>query len=450
MKKHIIFAVAVLLLAGAGLYAQSFQEGFFLDNYRLNYRYNPAIANDGDFLSVGQWSNQTLNNVGASNFLYPREEGLVTALHSSVSVNDFLGSLPEKLAAGGNINFNLFSYGFARGDNYHTIEANVRSLYSATMPKGLFEIVKLGNGEGGYDLSGIGMSGNAYAELAYGYSRKLSDIVSIGVRAKLLLGVDAIDYKVSKFDLEFGQDDITANFQADMDLTSRWSKVHPDEDGYYKLDLFSLSSKDRWRLPSGAGLALDFGIIVKPFDGFTFSASLLDVGGIIWYYGNAGQSQGTAVFSGVKDLSFESLKEGDFSAVIDDVKNEFLAPVMLKAGPRTKFSLVPVNANMVVKYDLPFYKALSLGLTGNYLNWSGGSYYEGRFAAAWNGKLLGITADIGTGKLGMVYGAALNAAVGHFRLTAGFSNGFGGTIPYRSIPLKANARVLTLGLTYAL
>lgn len=395
MKQHIISALAVMLLASAGLSAQSFHQGFFLDSYRLNYRYNPAVSNDGNFLSVGQWSDQSINNVGAANFLYPREVGLVTAFHSSVSAKDFLGGLPDKLALGGNINFNLVSYGFAKGDNYHTIEANVRSVYGISLPKGIFAIVKLGNSDGSYDLSGIGLSGNAYAEIAYGYSRKLSDIVSIGARAKLLVGVEAIDYNVSKFGLDFTTDDITANLEADLDLTSRWSKILPDEDGYYKLDLSSLSAKDRWRLPSGAGLAFDLGIVVKPFDGLTLSASVLDLGGILWYYGNAVKS-------------------------------------------RTKFSFVPLNANLAVKYVLSFYKALSFGLTGNYFNWRGQPYYEGRFAAAWNGKFLGVTADIGRGSLGTVYGVALNAAVARFRITAGFSNGFGGTIPYTSTPLKAN------------
>ena len=451
MKQHIISALAVMLLASAGLSAQSFHQGFFLDGYRLNYRYNPAVSNDGNFLSVGQWSDQSINNVGAANFLYPREVGLVTAFHSSVSAKDFLGGLPDKLALGGNINFNLVSYGFAKGDNYHTIEANVRSVYGISLPKGIFAIVKLGNSDGSYDLSGIGLSGNAYAEIAYGYSRKLSDIVSIGARAKLLVGVEAIDYNVSKFGLDFTTDDITANLEADLDLTSRWSKILPDEDGYYKLDLSSLSAKDRWRLPPGAGLAFDFGIVVKPFDGLTLSASVLDLGGILWYYGNAGKSKGTAVFSGVKDLSFDNLKKGDFSADLAAIEDEFIGPVMVQAvKSRTKFSFVPLNANLAVKYDLPFYKALSFGLTGNYFNWRGQPYYEGRFAAAWNGKFLGVTADIGRGSLGTVYGVALNAAVARFRITAGFSNGFGGTIPYTSIPLKANNKILTLGITYDL
>lgn len=47
-------------------------------------------------------------------------------------------------------------------------------------------------------------------------------------------------------------------------------------------------------------------------------------------------------------------------------------------------------------------------------------------------------------------GMAANLAVKQFRLTAGYSDGFGGTVPYTSTPLKPNNRVFTLGLTYDL
>lgn len=77
------------------------------------------------------------------------------------------------------------------------------------------------------------------------------------------------------------------------------------------------------------------------------------------------------------------------------------------------------------------------------------SYKEFRAGAAWNpsGKL-GVTANIGTGDFGLVYGAALTAGIQKFHLNVGVQNGFGGTVPYTSMPLKANNKCITLGLTY--
>ena len=130
MRKY-FSALAALVLAASTLGAQSFQQALFLDGYRLGYRYNPAIQNESGFIGVGQWENQTRNNFGAASFLYPRDGELVTALHSSVPAETFLGSLQDDNYVVGNINFNLVSYGWRKDASYHTIEANIRAMYSA-------------------------------------------------------------------------------------------------------------------------------------------------------------------------------------------------------------------------------------------------------------------------------------------------------------------------------
>jgi len=55
-------------------------------------------------------------------------------------------------------------------------------------------------------------------------------------------------------------------------------------------------------------------------------------------------------------------------------------------------------------------------------------------------RWIDLTANFGTGSV-HVY---------RFRLQAALQNGFGGTIPYRSTPLKANNHTLTFGLTFDL
>ena len=460
MRKY-ISALAALVLAASALGAQSFQQALFLDGYRLGYRYNPALQNESGFIGVGQWEDQTRNNFGAASFLYPRDGELVTALHSSVPAETFLGSLQDDNYLVGNINFNLVSYGWRRDASYHTVEANIRAMYSASVPKEIFAIAKLGTADKNYDLSGMGLAGNAIVELAYGYSHNFSDIVSIGARAKLLVGVEALNYRVSRFDMSFSEELYKADIEADLDLTSRWNKIRSDENGY--LNLLDLSARDRWKLPSGVGLAMDLGVVVTPFEGFTLSASALDLGGMLWYYGNAGKSQGTAEFTGVKNLSMEEIQDDkimdQFSGVLDDL----LGSVRIKeAESRTSLEFVPLNVNLGIKYEMPFYRALALGVTGNYIGFNGlsnllgnklgrngMSYLEVRGALAWNPwNWLGITGGGGYGSYGPVWNAAANVGLGGFRLTVGYSDGFGGTIPYSSTPLEPNFKMVTVGLTY--
>lgn len=449
MKRSVII-LAALVLTAVTVNAQSFQQALFLDGYQLGYRYNPALAGETGFLSVGQWENQSRNNIGAASFLYPRNGEVVTALHESVTADEFLGSLKDDNYLTGDIHYNLFSYGWKGEKAYHTIEAGIRAAYSASVPKEIFSIVKLGTNDKNYDLSGMSVAGNAIVEVAYGYSRKLSDLISVGARAKLLVGVEALRYNVTRFDLTMTEDAYQAQVEADLDLTSRWSKIRTDDEGY--LNLTDLSSKERWKLPSGAGLALDLGVVVTPLEGLTLSASLLDLGGILWYYGNAGKSQGTTTFTGMDSVTMDDLKQGNLKEQFNDELDAFVRSIKLKSVKgRTAFEAVPLHLNLGARYEMPFYRPLSVGMTGTYYVMRGKPYSEVRAVVASNAESrLGASLDFGVGSYGLVWGAALHAAVQQFRLTASVSNGFGGTVPYSSTPLRPNSKVLTLGLTYDL
>jgi hypothetical protein len=452
MKKSLIATFAALLFVLVPVSAQTFQEGFFLDGYTLGFRYNPAISNESGFIGGVQYSNQSRNNFGAASFLYPTEDGgLVTAFHKSIPAQTFLNSLPDDNYVNGAIDFSIFSYGWRRGENYHTVEASVKGIYDVTVPKEIFQIAKLGTKEHVYDLSGFGMGFMAYAELAYGYSRQLSDIVSVGARAKLLVGLEALRYEIDRFDMSFSEDQYTASVGARLDFTNRMGKFKTDEEGY--MSLLSLNAKDKLHWPSGGGLAVDLGVVVTPVEGLTISASALNLGAMIWYYGNAGQSSGAVTFSGFDDLTLDVIKSGKITQELKPLGDEFLSAMqMWNVKKRVCLETVPFTLTAAVKYAMPFYNALSIGATGDFVHWAGGmSYKEFRGCLAWNlCRKLGITGNIGAGDYGMVWGAALTVGIHKFHLNAGMESGFGGTIPYRSTPLKPNNKCLTVGLTYDL
>ena len=77
--------------------------------------------------------------------------------------------------------------------------------------------------------------GSGYGEVAYGYSRRLSSWITVGARAKLLLGVESLDYNMTRLDVSASEEAVTASVEANLDLTSRWATIPADEDGYYHL-----------------------------------------------------------------------------------------------------------------------------------------------------------------------------------------------------------------------
>ena len=446
-RNRILFSILALTMS-LSLGAQSFQESLFLNNYRLGFRYNPALTSGKSFLSVGEFSSYSANNVGAGAFLFPTDDGkLLSGLHPDVSAEVFLGGLKDVNSTQSHLNYSLFSFGFAAGGAFHTLEVSARGMYGASVPKDFFRLLKQG-GEDVFSLADTRLQGRLFAELAYGYSRKIGDHLSLGARAKLLLGLYAADYRYTRYDIAIADGTYQMDIESQLDLTSLTGKVDVDEGGY--LNLLDWKAKDKWRLPSGAGLSVDLGLVWEPVEGLQVAASLVDLGGLFWYYGNAGKSQGTATITGVQDMGLEDF---DIYGVLNQVRligGALLEPVALKSVPkRVAFGMLPFQVNAGVRYTMPFYKPLSLGVTGNYAAYEGLPYWDSRFALAVNPlRWLDITGNIGWSTYGLIWGAAAQVSIWRFRLHAGIQNGFGGTLPYKCTPLTANAKTLVFGLTY--
>ena len=437
MKKSVILPFVALAI-GIGARAQNIA--------------NPAenASLESGFVRVGEIQSISRNNVGASSFLFPSGEKMVTGLHSSISENEFLDGLKAVNSLYSQIDYNLVSYGW-KGDTrgFHTLEIGARVNYGLSVPKEIFQILKTGTAQSPYNLSSLRAFGNVYGEIAYGYSLPLGDNFSVGGRVKLLVGLNSADVITRRLNLTTTEEQYIIDLDADIDLTNRDKKVGVDDEGY--LDYSSFSGKGKLGVPTGGGLAMDLGLVWKPFDGFTLSASVLDIGGILWYYGNAGTSSGSYTFEGLKDLSTDEMEEDKIMAKINEVGQEILAVVKPKAvDGRVKFKALPLNANLKAGYDMPFWKNLSADASVLYTGYNFcAPYWEARGGMSLNFPgiaHLGLSA--GGGAYGFVYGANGSVEFQSFRLYAAYENGIGGVIPYEDIPLKANNNTLLIGLIY--
>lgn len=452
MNKNLLLSLAALLLAAsASLNAQTAQEALFLKDYRLGFRYNPALMNEGDFLSSGQLGTVKRNNVGAAAFLYPGADGkLVTFLHPSVPSADALNAFKDDNYLTGELNYNVFSYGIRRGEAMHTFESNLRVFYGANLPGELFSIAKLGTSAVRYDISNVRTEGNVYFELAYGYARRLSDVVSIGARIKLLAGMYNAGYHITRLDLDVTDEAVRTTFEADLNLTNRALEFATGEDGYLGLKDLAFHGILNW--PTGGGLAADLGIVVTPSEYLTLSASVLDLGGMLWYLGNRSTASGTAEFAGFDQIAYEEFNAEGVTARLNDVKSTFLSQMKLRpVKNKMLLSALPFTAHAAVKYTLPCWEAISLGADGTYGHYRNMSFWEsrGNLGASLT-DWLNLSANAGYGTYGPVWGVAAGVRIYRFRVSASYQNGFGGNIPETSIPLRANFATKTIGLTYDL
>lgn len=437
MKKIVILSIFVLAFY-TGAWAQSTANP--AENAYLDY----------GFVRIGEIQNISRNNVGAASFLFPAGDKLVTGLHSSISNEEFLNSLKAVNSIFGQINYNLVSYGWkgsARG--FHTLEVGARVNYGLSVPKEIFQILKTGTSQSPYDLSSLRAFGNVYGEIAYGYSLPLGDKFSIGGRVKLLVGLNSVDVAARNFALTTTEEQYKLDLDADIDLTNRNKKIGTDSEGY--LDYTSFTGKGKLGFPTGAGLAMDLGAVWKPFRGFTLSASVLDLGGIFWYYGNAGTSSGSYAFEGLKNLTTEELDQEHLSSRLKDAGEEVLKVIKPKAAVGCyKYKAIPLTANIKASYAMPFWERLSVDATGLYTGYNYcAPYWEARGGLSLDyPEIAHLGINAGSGAYGFVYGAVGSVDFQSFRLYAAYENGVGGVIPYEGTPLKANNKTILLGLVY--
>lgn len=452
MNKKLSLSTIILCLALSAS-AQTFQEGFFLEANRNAFRFNPASVSDTDFLSVGNISNTGAGNIGASSFQFkdPATGEMVSGFNAAVPAEKFLAGLNDNNKQLGELNYGLFSYGFARNGAFHTVEASVKNLYNVGVAKDLFALMKKGTGMSQFDIAGTGASENLYAELAYGYSRKLSDIVSVGARAKLLVGLASASYQMSSMDIAVTDEETHFKGETQLYFTNRSRKINTNDGQAIKLR--DIQKKKKGVLPTGLGLALDLGVTVTPDDYWTISASVLDLGGILWHYGNVATSKGEFVYEELIDQLVD--EDADFSQIKQSVEgaiDDIISVVKLKKGP-AKFPVVavPMKANLGVKCKMPFYENLSVGLTGNFTGYKGLPYLESRFGvglAPWD--WISATGNVGYGTFGAVWGAGANVRVNRFRLNFALENYFGGKVPLSNYALGARKKVMSAGLTFDL
>lgn len=442
-KSFLTFIIAALTVVPAG--AQTFQQGFLLDDYRELYRYNPAFSNESGFINIGELSTLGRTNLGQRAYLFPNPggPGLVSGFHSSVPSETFINGLNDDNIKSGGLTYSLFAYGLARNKSYMTFEANVRGIYGISLPRELFAMLKSGSSDQKYDMGGSAASGKMYAELAYGYSYKINDIISIGARGKLLVGLVSGCYEMEKLDVQMNGETWSIDSRGQFLLTSTAISLSGEKNPVM------INKAAKKNLVSGLGAAFDLGIVVTPGDYLTISLSALDIGGIFWKYRTRGSSSGTTEFTG---LEINLMGNDDIDTQLKTIIQNFYGTVKLNEEPaKVMGEGVPFTGHLGVKYRMPFYDKLTVGLQGRYIDYKNMPYMEARLGVGvspWD--FLSATGNVGIGTYGPNFGLALSARIQHFHIYCGIEDGIGKRAKGSSKSLDPFFKSMTIGLTYDL
>lgn len=447
MKKiFITIAAAAAALLSIEASAQNNLTGFFLDNYAYGYKLNPAQANDYAFfgLAVNNINASVSSNVGAGAFFFPNGGKLVTGLNSAISKDQFMKGLKPVNSFGTDISETLFAVGFKGKNSYHTIELNIRTNEDARLPKELFEFLKAGPGTGTFNIPQVSASAYSFAELAYGYSTKIGDKLSIGGRAKLLLGIEGANISLNNLSVQANEQawkisstgTLAVSGAVDMTTTTSASSGKTIYD-------YNSMRFDSGNIIAGFGFGLDLGATYEVMDGLTVSAALLDFGGISWKNNIYGTASGSWDYTGMGDNINES--SGSAKNPMDGLVSmiEFS-----KASGSSSFKMNPFTLNGGVRYILPFYDKANVGLIANHRFNGTASWTEVRLGAGITPvKLVSLAVSAGMGTFGFGFGANLDLHLGPVNIFIG-ADSLTPKLTKEFIPVNASRFTLNAGLTF--
>ncbi len=456
MKSIVKIAVAVVasLTVTLGANAQ-LRSSYFMNGSTQRYDLNPALSPSRGYISIpvvgGLYTSLESNFLSANNFFYPNGEGngVVTYMHKSVSAEEFLAKLPEQNSIELGLNDQIFSMGNYFRGGFWSVGVRLRSETNIDIPKDFFALTKTLS-QGSYNISGMGIESNNFIEASLGYTFPVKDVFTLGVRAKLLLGVARASAKLDKVNITLGEDSYRAELAGTLE-TNITGKNFEGIEGELTMDEFighvtDFSQFDPSNIAS-IGFAFDAGIEWTFRDEqIRLSAAVNDLGYNAW-------SANNSFCASIDNINF-AFNGYDFKN--NEVLIEKPEEIALVATPDKVSSNVPLHSSIVVGVEYNFLGDLigvgALWNTKTYANRSWNSI-SGAVTLRPTSWFTASATYSYVNSLG-VFGIATNVHTSFCNLFCGvdyiatkYGTASGGAIP---VPLNQNSVNLAFGLSIPL
>lgn len=453
--KKLILSISILAAAAFGMAAQTNLSNFFADNYVYSYRINPAMAGEKGFVGfvLNNVQVEAGSNLALGAVLYPNinKGGLVTFLNNQVPADMAMKRFKNNNAIFEDFNLSLLSIGWwTKNGFFNNIEFNIRENVGVSLPKSLFEMMKIGSSDTPYDLHAMNVAMDARLEFAYGITKNVNEKLSFGGRLKLHAGIakGGVNFKkaelaVNEYELYYHVDGTLKMAVPMVNFGNKPSSFDPERQ---VIDFSQLTFNPAGLGLSGYGAAVDLGITYKPVKDLTLSLAIQDLGAMYWNYGLIGNAVGTRSFSGATfGIGGNSSQVG---APLDDEMKAFLEGLQAlmefgreKAKTSDCLELMPLRVNAGLRYRMPFYNRLSVGAIAQYRRNSASvisNWYDVRAGITitpidW----FSISGNYGCNSAGLTWGSVLSLNVASINILLGLEGYSGrcGRLVWSDLPL---------------
>lgn len=328
MKKLYIYLLSSLIgcFAVVVLYAQP-NTMYFMNYLPYQSYMNPAIqpacrvyvelpAISAINFSLGN------NSLSMNDFVYMNQGQMVTALHPELGdKTSLLNAFSANTKFYQDLSFSLLGFGFKIKENgYLSINASLRQDMAFYIPKDFVKLALYGTPEENqvntFNLQSLGFDASAYMDLSAGYSHKINEQFTVGLRAKLLVGLLDANLGFNELELQASQEEWRIIGNASARFSAPTVTVLVNNDGMIEEVAIPddvLNSLTDYR--PNLGLGFDLGAVYKPIENLSLSVAIRDLGFISW---KNGYQQSASI-----DFAFEGI-EFDITQMDSDYADSLL------------------------------------------------------------------------------------------------------------------------------
>ncbi|MBE9509787.1 MAG: hypothetical protein IMY71_02830 [Bacteroidetes bacterium] len=220
-------------------------------------------------------------------------DSLITILHPSYNIADFLDKLPGRIYISPEAHVQLFAFGFRSRDIYFTFDITERANLFLSLPKDFMTLAFHGNNAfvgGTADFSDLTFDMTEYRQYGVSLSKKINKDLSFGAKGKLLFGKANLSLKNADLGITIDEGNVfTHTLHSDISLNvSAPITVTTDSEGFVEdLEISEEMDTDDGIIDfimntGNMGVAVDLGAVYDITDDFTLSASVVDLGYINW------------------------------------------------------------------------------------------------------------------------------------------------------------------------
>ena len=313
MKKLYIYLLSSLIgcFAVVVLYAQP-NTMYFMNYLPYQSYMNPAIqpacrvyvelpAISAINFSLGN------NSLSMNDFVYMNQGQMVTALHPELGdKTSLLNAFSANTKFYQDLSFSLLGFGFKIKENgYLSINASLRQDMAFYIPKDFVKLALYGTPEENqvntFNLQSLGFDASAYMDLSAGYSHKINEQFTVGLRAKLLVGLLDANLGFNELELQASQEEWRIIGNASARFSAPTVTVLVNNDGMIEEVAIPddvLNSLTDYR--PNLGLGFDLGAVYKPIENLSLSVAIRDLGFISWKNGYQQSASIDFAFEGIE------------------------------------------------------------------------------------------------------------------------------------------------------